>query len=286
MNRRGQQNQKTSFTKEAFLPHNVASAEYIDNLYLQLYRYAHMEVNNKNNIKIKPYILNKDFQYRDFQYLNLAVYRSILSNLDTRIKKVWSALKFQDHPFIISQQSRWAIGIGGVSPYGNLLLPTLHPLYGIPYLPASTLKGLMRHCWIDVNCSGNEQDVEVLKLFGFSMDEISDDEFYSADGMGQLVFFDSYPDPNCKGKLVKDVFTPHYQDYYSSFGSTSPTDDQNPIPIEFLCIEDFRFKIYIGTHKELNDNEKNKLQNALIYVFSEQGIGAKTALGYGRGVSG
>ena len=59
-----------------------------------------------------------------------------------------------------------------------------------------------------------------------------------------------------KGKLVKDVFTPHYQNYYSSFGKTPPTDDQEPIPIEFLCIENFRFKIYIGTRKVLNDNEK------------------------------
>lgn len=283
MNRRGQQNQKPSFTKKAFLPKDTVSTleniKCIDNLYLQLYRYAHMEVNNKAKIKITPYIPNKDSQY-----LDLAFYRSILSNLDKRIQKVWSPLKFQDHPFIISQQSRWAIGIGGVSPYGNLLLPTLHPLYGIPYLPASTLKGLMRHCWIDAD--ENEEAEEVLKLFGSSIDEISDDEINGADRMGQLVFFDSYPDPDCKGKLVKDVFTPHYQDYYSSFGSTPPTDDQNPIPIEFLCTEDFRFKIYIGTRKELNDNEKNKLQKALIYVFSEQGIGAKTALGYGRGISG
>lgn len=283
MNRRGQQNKNHSSIKETFLPKDTASTleniKCIDNLYLQLYGYAYMAVNNKNKIRIKPYISNKDFQYID-----LDVYRSTLSNLDKRIQKVWSPLKFQDRPFIISQQSRWAIGIGSVLPYGNLLLPTLHPLYGIPYLPASTLKGLMRHCWIDVNCNGNEQAEEVLKLFGSSIDEISGDKINGADGMGQLVFFDSYPDPDCKGKLVKDVFTPHYKDYYSSFGSTSPTDDQNPIPIEFLCTEDFRFKIYIGTRKELNDDEKNKLQNALIYVFSEQGIGAKTALGYGRGI--
>lgn len=122
-----------------------------------------------------------------------------------------------------------------------------------------------------------------MKLFGSAIDEISD-EMNVADRMGQLVFFDSYPDPDCKGKLVKDVLTPHYPDYYKNFGSTPPTDDQSPKPIEFLCTENFRFKIYIGTRKELNVNEKNKLQNTLIYVFSEQGIGAKVALGYGRGI--
>lgn len=271
-----QQSQKTSL-----LPKGTASTlkkiECVNNLYLQLYRYAYMDKDYKGKYIIMPYKPIRNPQPFDFD-----VYHSTLSNLDKRIQKVWSPLKFQDHPFTISQQSRWAIGIGGVSPYGNLLLPTLHPLYGIPYLPASTLKGLMRHCWI--NAHENEEAEEVLELFGSSIDEISDDEMNGANRMGQLVFFDSYPDLDCKGKLVKDVFTPHYQDYYSSFGSTSPTDDQNPIPIEFLCIEDFRFKIYIGTHKELNVNEKNKLQNTLIYVFSEQGIGAKTALGYGRGV--
>lgn len=275
-NYNNQQSQKTSL-----LPKGTASVlkeiKCVDNLYLQFYRYAYMEHNSK--IKIEPYVSKGDSQYLDFD-----VYRPILLNLDKRIQKIWSPLKFQDHPFIISQQSRWAIGIGGVSPYGNLLLPTLHPLYGIPYLPASTLKGLIRHCWIDVNCNGNEQAEEVLKLFGSSIDEISDDEMNGKKGIGQLIFFDSYPDPDCMGKLVKDVFTPHYQDYYSSFGSISPTDDQSPIPIEFLCTEDFRFKIYIGTRKNLKVNEKNKLQNTLIYVFSEQGIGAKTALGYGRGI--
>lgn len=278
MNRSKQQNRKTE--NETFLPQDTASAlenmKHIDNLYLQLYRYAYK---NNDNKKIEHYM-----PISNSQSLDLNVYRSIVLKLDKRTQKIWSTIKFQEYPFIIAQQSRWAIGIGGVSTYGNLLLPTLHPLYGIPYLPASTLKGLMRHCWINVNCNGNEQAEEVLKLFGSSIDEISDDEINSKKGIGQLIFFDSYPDPDCMGKLVKDVFTPHYQDYYSSFGSISPTDDQSPIPIEFLCTEDFKFKIYIGTRKELNVNEKNKLQNALIYVFSEQGIGAKTALGYGRGI--
>lgn len=267
------------------LPQNTASLlknnrpGEIENLFLRLYRYAYLLENSKGS-KVKQYFpIGNSYFLRKYSHILLA--------LDKKVLNILTKLNIHYEKFVISQseQSRWAIGIGGDSPYGNLLLPTLHPLYGLPYIPASTLKGLIRNCWTDINCGGNEDAEEVLQLFGSSKKKTSDDEPGSEGKTGQLVFFDSYPNPKSaeSGKLVKDVFTPHYPEYYKKFGDTPPTDDQNPVPVEFLCTENLSFNIYIGARKELSDNEKVKLKNTLNHVFSEHGIGAKTALGYGYG---
>ena len=276
MNDQGKRSKSSSLTKKSFLPKDTTSilesGIEIENLNLQLYRYAYTEENK-----------NGGFHKKELCFKISDVYQPILTNLNEHIQNVWKPIKIQNKPFIVSQQSRWAIGIGGGSPYGNLLLPALHPLYGFPYIPASTLKGLMRNSWIDKNCNNDENSEEVLRLFGSPASDTSDDRVNLEGKVGQLIFFDGIPSADCVGKLVKDVFAPHYPDYYNSFGGTPPTDDQNPVPIEFLCIEDFTFNIYIGTREKLSEEEKIKLQNTLNYVFSGHGIGAKTALGYGRG---
>jgi len=268
----------------------------IENLFLRLYRYAKIDADKHKVIQYFP--INK---YKNVEFNRSKIYKDLLSGLDKKIQDILRKQGIQYEKYMVSQayQSRWALGIGGGSPYGNLLLSTLHPLYGFPYIPASTLKGLMRHYW---NCCNGDNPEELKRLFGSSEDDLSDDKEKNVEERllnstvnesdneknneaiaGQLIFFDSYPSANCKGKIVIDVFTPHYPNYYNDRGKTAPTDDQNPVPIEFLCIENFTFNIYIGSREKLSDDERAKIKNTLNFVLSEQGIGAKTALGYGRG---
>ena len=243
------------------------------NPYLRLYRYTCVE-KVKDEKKAKPLLCIKAIDF--------ASHKSTFENLNNRVESILKTVPYS-RQFSVAQQSRWAIGTGGASPYGNLLLLTLHPIYGVPYIPASTLKGLTRRCWIDENCEENDSGNEVLRMFGSSADELSSGEQVKTGQTGKLMFFDSYPHVTGIGKLVKDVFTPHYPDYYGKLGCVPPTDDQNPIPIEFLCLEGFKFTVYIGAQTSLSDDEEKKLKNVVISLFSRPGVGAKTALGYGRG---
>ncbi|MEG6571731.1 type III-B CRISPR module RAMP protein Cmr6 [[Clostridium] cellulosi] len=283
MGKNQQRNNQINGRKE-ILPQGTSDLIYhyknqIDNLFLKFCRYAYLSKG-----KVTPYFQIK--QSYSLKYSNNAndTIKNLLNDLDGKTQYLLTTLNIQYRKFTIEQgDSRWAIGIGGVSPFGNLSVSTLHPVYGIPYIPASTLKGLMRHCWIEINCNGDNDAEEVLRLFGSSENETPKDELEHENRMGQLIFFDSYPDAKCNGTLYRDVITPLYPLYYNNFGGKPPTDDQKPVPIEFICIENMQFNIYIGSYEPLSNDEKSKLENTLSYVFSEQGIGAKTSLGYGRG---
>ncbi|CDZ24328.1 hypothetical protein CCDG5_1213 [[Clostridium] cellulosi] len=279
-----QQRNNQNDDRNEILPQGTSDLIYhyknqIDNLFLKFCRYAYLSKG-----KVTPYFQIK--QSYSLKYSNNAndTIKNLLNDLDGKTQYLLTTLNIQYRKFTIEQgDSRWAIGIGGVSPFGNLSVSTLHPVYGIPYIPASTLKGLMRHCWIEINCNGDNDAEEVLRLFGSSENETPKDELEHENRMGQLIFFDSYPDAKCNGTLYRDVITPLYPLYYNNFGGKPPTDDQKPVPIEFICIENMQFNIYIGSYEPLSNDEKSKLENTLSYVFSEQGIGAKTSLGYGRG---
>lgn len=276
---------KGDIKKIGFLPHYTTlllnkNQELIDNLYLKLYKYAYINIIKKkdNEIKkIQPYfsIYNLNNNFKE--------YNQVLLSQDKRYRYIFEKSGMKYIQFTISQQSRWAIGIGEESAYGNLLIPVVHPLYGIPYIPASTLKGLVRRGWIDRVCNVDKEAEEVHRLFGLSNYDNSDEG--TVGSAGQLIFFDSYPVPGETGigRIVKDVITSHYPEYYGNFGKVPPGDDQNPVPIEFYSIENFKFNIYIGSRKDLGDDETNKLKEVMEYIFKEIGVGAKKAYGYGRG---
>lgn len=166
-------------------------------------------------------------------------------------------------------------GAGGGSPYGNIQLLTLHHIYGIPYIPASMMKGTLRACWIVERFEGDEKlalnNPEFRELFGSAEAETLANE-------GNLVFFDIFPQ---KFSLALEVQTSHFPDYYCS-GKKEPTDDQSPVPIFFTCMQDAELKVYLSCReKKIWDQYKLDIDEMMKRVFMWYGIGAKTALGYG-----
>ena len=158
------------------------------------------------------------------------------------------------------------IGMGGESPYDSLLLMALHPLYGLPYLPATAIKGML--------LSYYEQTEELEK-------RERDQLFGCEENAGQLVFFDTFPN---EFEIKFDVMTPHYKDYYGD-GKNAPTDDQDTNIITFPCVaEDAVFNVYITCRdQKLWSNYSKKVARGIEKAFKYYGIGAKTALGYGLG---
>jgi CRISPR-associated protein Cmr6 len=197
-------------------------------------------------------------------------------------------------------QWRMVQGLGIESVYETSM--TLHHVYGIPYIPASALKGVVRS-WIIVNAYGGKEETAIsdprfCDWFGcpgeLVLDEILTDakdgkrkkrkysSHYKEARKGELMFFDAYP-LNVP-RLKTDVMNPHYGPYYSDkTGNTPPADYHNPVPVFFLTVEETPFRFILGANKEtLGQILKDKtVFDWLKDALQNHGIGAKTAVGYG-----
>lgn len=139
-----------------------------------------------------------------------------------------------------------------------------HHLLGVPYIPASSIKGVFHHYCLD---SGLAEDTVNL-WFG------------TEEKQGALVFLDAYP----KYYTPKeDIMTPHYQQYYTDeTGENAPKDDDKLIPISFevICNAMFRFIIYIKDDS-IDDNKIQNIKSQFEKCLNEKSFGAKRSIGYG-----
>lgn len=230
------------------------------------------------NFEIRPYYGKLDFE--QIATRELANAKAILG--DNQIKAV-----------VLNTQWRMVQGLGIESVYETSM--TLHHVYGIPYIPASALKGVVRS-WIIASAYGGKEEVAIsdprfCDWFGCPGELVIDDKdgkrrkyasHYKEARKGNLVFFDTYP--LSKPRLKTDVMNPHYGPYYSDkTGNTPPADYHNPIPVFFLTVEETPFRFILGADKEtLGQTIKDKtVLNWLIDALQNHGIGAKTAVGYG-----
>lgn len=158
----------------------------------------------------------------------------------------------------------WRLVVGIGSEHVQETSMTLHHIYGIPYIPGSAVKGVLRHWWLqegEIDEDKALEEADFLTVFG------------SQKQRGKVQFLDAYPKNVC---FATDIMNPHYPKYYS--GSEPPTDHQNPVPINFLTVEEttFRFAFLAKTQEPL-DELKNRFEDAL----KLKGVGAKTSVGYG-----
>jgi CRISPR-associated protein Cmr6 len=222
--------------------------------------------------------------------------------------------KVIDEPIILSPDWRLVVGLGNPSVYETSI--TLHHVYGFPYIPSSAVKGILRNYIINEYFDlsnvdrqrfskeewGKEKEKKALQNLGFCR------IFGCPEGSarvnknlehvafkGDVIFFDALPvtEPN----IEMDIMTVHYPKYYGE-GTLPPADWQNPTPIPFLTVKDkdisqkSAFQFIIGTRKgvenqevTINDNLIGNLldltDKLLSKALKDNGIGAKTAVGYG-----
>jgi CRISPR-associated protein Cmr6 len=138
----------------------------------------------------------------------------------------------------------------------------LHPLYGVPFLPSSAIKGMLAHYAEEEN-----HDRGVRKsIFGL------------LDQRGGTIFFDAFCLPGAAVYFEEDVINPHYPKYYRD-GVSAPADYCDPIPVKFVAIAGgVKFKFRYAAQASDEPKLKQWLQEAL----KDYGIGAKTRVGYGR----
>jgi CRISPR-associated protein Cmr6 len=185
---------------------------------------------------------------------------------------------------------RMALGLGNENVYETAI--TLHHTYGIPYIPASSLKGVVRS-WIIIQVFGQNEkgtddwknaEKKALKNENFCKIFGSDDTGYNDKAQqGKVIFLDAYPiNPP---QIETDVMNPHYAPYYmDNNNKTPPADYHNPVPIFFLTISQTKFQFVIGskdaTWKNWKIDDKD-IEYWLKSALENHGIGAKTAVGYG-----
>ncbi len=135
---------------------------------------------------------------------------------------------------------------------------TLHHLYGIPYIPGSSFKGVCRevvfHRLVEnKNITEDKLDDFQNKFYG---ELYPDDEdiltyqllFGAQNFKGLLLFLDAYPENNQQQIFDLDIMNPHYSKYYGDkSGNVVPGDWENPVPIFFLTVRKgvkFKFNLF------------------------------------------
>lgn len=133
---------------------------------------------------------------------------------------------FQGQALRLEMQARMVVGMGEDSIYENSM--TLHPVYGIPYIPATAIKGVCRS-WIITQCyshieEGKEEKAMQNPFFTFL--------FGDTNQQGNLTFFDAFPLHS--PKIERDIINVHYQEYYSE--GKAPGDYLSPIPNTYITL--------------------------------------------------
>lgn len=177
---------------------------------------------------------------------------------------------------------------------------TFHPTLGMPYLPASGVKGLLRG-WVEVWMDHDTPDKHALIARWFGAAKGGDQDAQNTpvvevENAGGYIFFDALPSKPVH--LGCDVMTPHMGKWYEKGGdytaamqaSAAPADWHNPMPVPFLVVKqgtDFNFMVAPRTTGNKDTDAVTvaelprvmaELKNALEWL----GAGAKTAVGYGR----
>ena len=160
-------------------------------------------------------------------------------------------------------ESRFVTGLGRSHPVENGF--AWHPTLGTPYLPGSSVKGMVR-AWArqaDPSCAA---DV-VGSLLG------------DRDSAGKVSFLDAVP--IVPVQLETDVMTPHYAGWTVD---DPPGDWRSPTPIPFLVAAagtTFLFGV-VPCRSAVGPDHLASVMSWLDSVLCWAGAGAKTAVGYGR----
>jgi CRISPR-associated protein Cmr6 len=80
---------------------------------------------------------------------------------------------------IITIDFNWRVRVGGTRGFRELLLPVLHPVFGIPYIPAATLKGAAR-AWVENSQSDNARVKDLLGMLDQKVAQAAKVEFLDA----------------------------------------------------------------------------------------------------------
>jgi CRISPR type III-B/RAMP module RAMP protein Cmr6 len=159
---------------------------------------------------------------------------------------------------------------------------SLDRLFGLPFIPGSAVKGTTRHAAMrEIKAAEGELKKTLLERFCRIFGTAESDALGSATNQkGAIAFLPAYPLSDAR--VVVDVTTVHYPEYYRS-GRAEDLAKEKPRPNPFPVVEagaQFGFCLVLNGVSEdpvLLEQASQWLEAALTI----EGIGAKTAAGYG-----
>jgi len=197
--------------------------------------------------------------------------------LDKAVRQLEMVRSFGGDARVFRCAGRFVSGIGNAHPLENGF--TWHPTLGMPYLPGSAVKGLVRAVVETALDAGPEEKARILRLW-FGTEQKGD----VAEQAGAFIFLDAIPVAPCE--LRAEVLTPHMGNWYEKgqktpmVADTMPGDWHSPVPVLWLAASDLRLQFAVmprpGAQASLDD-----LWEALDYGLQYLGAGAKTAIGFG-----
>lgn len=192
-------------------------------------------------------------------------------------------LGLETFTFKVRTASPFITGLGSGHPTETGMI--LDRNIGIPYIPASSIKGVLRlACAINLAREIPEyaktgvvpDDNETLvKYFGTMTQDAK------SRSRGRLMFFDAYPE---KIPVLKmDILNPHFSNYYSG-KNKQPLESETPIPVSFLVVKEETPFTFNCAFIPLQDEKCSTDEITAMFktAFEEVGFGGKTAIGYGR----
>ncbi|MBI3635415.1 MAG: type III-B CRISPR module RAMP protein Cmr6 [Candidatus Rokubacteria bacterium] len=147
-----------------------------------------------------------------------------------------------------------------------------HRTLGVPYLPGSSVKGVVR-AWAQDWTEDRNKEETVRRLFG-----PEDAEARVEAHAGSLIVFDALP--VSPPLLEVYVMNPHYAPYYMR--AEPPADYHSPTPIFFLTVAPGQwFEFAVARRPGASGNDVETGIALLHDALSTIGVGGKTAVGYG-----
>ena len=255
---------------------------------------------NQNNIEISNfalcyrYFLEWELNQNKFKFglqtqtpknaPNLGQSQQVLKHLRNRQKEQLRHLALSGqwlaprHFYCATSQMDWrmVVGLGGNHVQETNMM--LDHVYGIPYLPGSAFKGVVRSWVIQEYFNDENEAMRDIQNGDPAQLQQKKKDFFAVFGSqkaaGKVQFLDALPASGVDFDI--DIMNPHFSDYYR--GTTFPTDDQTLIQIYFLALKNTPFQFLIvakaaGPLQLAKDWFMEAIQN--------RGFGAKSAVGYG-----
>ena len=184
---------------------------------------------------------------------------------------------------VFATQWHFATGLGLSHPVENGF--AWHPSLGMPYLPGSAVKGLLR-AWVEewmFNADTEQSQKQEKIRCWFGSDEKDNEK------AGDLIFFDAIPVEIVE--TAPDIMTPHMGKWYekgdtingsADDASKMPADWHSPVPIIFLVVKQGSFLFQIAPRSNTPPTEATAAMQQLQAALQWLGAGAKSAVGYGR----
>jgi CRISPR-associated protein Cmr6 len=180
--------------------------------------------------------------------------------------------------------SRLVCGLGLPHPIETSIL--LDRLTGAPYLPGSSVKGMLRSAAHLAASAEFPADCVSMRDAAFWKDNLDRVFGPPAAGegsaaKGQMVFYDALP--AAWPKLEVDVLTPHYGPYYMD--GKVPGDWFSPVPVYFLAVSAgtkfFFWYRSLSKEDEMREADEAAIARLLPVALDWLGIGGKKSSGYG-----